>query len=400
MAIAYVGTGTASAGSIWYWFGNGPQSASAYTPSATNTMLAIAKDAIGTGKTPVLSSTVGSYTTLATGNGTGVTGSAFDSINVPNSAQVLTVDSSPTGDFMLAEAWEFSGVGSATATVSTASSSSTSVGAISGQAVVVPTGSMLYAVCMDTTQVIGNSPVLDVANGGTSVYDNSFDTLGITFAGSGASITPLFTARAATATNYLIFQFLLNPPVAGFSLSAAGGSYAINGQAVSFSANTAIPNLLAATGTYNLSFAGSSSDFDLVALTGLFAYAGYTAQLVPVISPVSLTAAMGSYSIAAQTALLTFAIHPPIPSGRNIMPSLIGVLYEDAIYTLEQLNIYAPPTILSINQTPTVTVKFIASNQLPAIVLAQSIAQGVAAPLGTPVTLTVSEYPIAVSVRP
>jgi hypothetical protein len=215
MAIAYVGTGSPSTGSIWYWYGNGPQFASSYLPVNGNTMLAVACNRIGTGKTVVLTSTVGTYTNLVTANGSAVTGAMFDSINVPNSAQVLTVDSSPTGDFTVAEAWEFSGVNSASGTISNASSSSTTIGAIAGQAVVVPTGSLLYAVCMDTTQSILNSPVLD---NGSSVYDNGYDTLGVTFAGAGSSITPLWTPRAATATNYIIYQFLLNPLVAPVSL--------------------------------------------------------------------------------------------------------------------------------------------------------------------------------------
>lgn len=188
--------------------------------------------------------------------------------------------------------------------------------------------------------------------------------------------------------------------VGGYSLSASYGPFSIAGQAATLSANTSIPDLLAACGTYNISLASASSDFDLISAFGSYAYVGIAASLVPVYSAQSLIAAFGSYSIAAQNALLVFAQPQPAPSGLNIIPPMVGIFYEEAVYLLEQLNIYSPPTILSISQTPTVIVNFIASNQIPGIVLAQSLAVGAPAPLGTPVTLTVSQYPMAQDVRP
>jgi hypothetical protein len=186
----------------------------------------------------------------------------------------------------------------------------------------------------------------------------------------------------------------------GYSLSASFGPFSITGQAASFSASTSIPSLLAACGTYNISLASASSDFDLISAYGSYAYVGIAASLVPVYAAQSLIAAFGSYSIAAQNALLVFAQPTPAPAGPNIIPLMVGIFYEQAVYLLEQLNIYSPPTILSMSQTPTVTVNFIASNQIPGIVLAQSLATGTPAPLGTPVTLTVSEYPMAQDVIP
>jgi hypothetical protein len=156
---------------------------------------------------------VGIYGALGSGNDLNSgTIAAFSSLNVPATSQVVTANSSPGGDFLTLFGFEFSGVGAGSVSVmlSTASSSSTTVGSIVGSPVVVPTGSMLFALCFDTTNAIGHSPVLD---NGSSVYTNFFDALGVTFAGSGSSVTPLFTPYAATATNYSIIQFLLNLPV-------------------------------------------------------------------------------------------------------------------------------------------------------------------------------------------
>ena len=188
--------------------------------------------------------------------------------------------------------------------------------------------------------------------------------------------------------------------VSGYSLSASYGPFSIAGQAATLSANTSIPALLAACGTYNISLASASSDFDLISAFGSYAYVGKAASLVPVYAAQYLVAAFGAYSIAAQNALLVFAQPTPTPAGPNIIPLMVGIFYEQAVYLLEQLNIYSAPTIFSMSQTPTVTVNFIASNQIPGIVLAQSLATGTPAPLGTPVTLTVSEYPMAQDVIP
>jgi len=235
-------------------------------------------------------------------------------------------------------------------------------------------------------------------SGWTNLFDQlsaNYFAMAYQIVSSNAQLTAAMSITTATEWAASITVF-----TGASVLSASYGPFSITGQAASFSANTSLPSLLAACGTYNISLASASSDFDLVSAFGSYAYVGIAASLVPVYPAQSLVAAFGSYSIAAQNALLVFAQPSPTPAGPNIIPLMVGIFYEQAVYLLEQLNIYSPPTILSMSQTPTVTVNFIASNQIPGIVLAQSLATGTPAPLGTPVTLTVSEYPMAQDVIP
>lgn len=136
------------------------------------------------------------------------------------------------------------------------------------------------------------------------------------------NIAGALTVFKASSTVYTLSaasgSYSITGETAGFSggtLTASYGPFAITGNAATLSAYTTLPNLLAACGTYNISFASSSSDFDLVAAAGLFAYTGFAAQLVPVVSPVGLTAAFGSYSIAAQNIVMAAAISLPVASG-------------------------------------------------------------------------------------
>ncbi len=207
MAIAYVANRVAGAN------GTAPQTSGAYTPGAGGALIAAISDRSGTGKTTTLTATVGSFTQLSSANGLNTTtNSLWDSLNAAASSRTNTFDSSPTGDFLILWVWEFSGVGSVNnvSQLNTSSSSTTS-NSISGSAVTVPTGSILIAACLDTTRAIGNNAIADA--GATSDYQSGFDMVLEHYAGAGASITPHFTPRAATATNYTVFQAILAPPV-------------------------------------------------------------------------------------------------------------------------------------------------------------------------------------------
>lgn len=307
MAIIYVGTGS-GAGSIFFWAGTSPQSASSYTPAVNNTLLAVVSDRSGITQTPILTSSVGSYTKLATtGQASNATTSAFSSIGVPNTAQVLTADSSPTGDYVEGIGWEFSGVGAVTATVTNASSSSTAVGAISGSAVIVPSGSVLFVLFLDVTESIGSNPVLDT---GSQVYVDSFHSLGVTYTGTGASITPAATPAGATATNYAVVQFLLSP--ATTTLSPAPIDYAISLQSVSL-----ITQLPAATISYGINLQPVTLTAPVFAAT-LFANAlAYDITLAPSRADFSVPSAALSYQITLQNATLGPLLIP--------VPSVLGL---------------------------------------------------------------------------
>jgi hypothetical protein len=150
----------------------------------------------------------------------------FSSCNVPATSQTITVDSSPTGDFLNAFGFEFGGVGNLAITITGASSNSTATGSIVGQPVTVPVGSVLFALCFEPSHTIGTPPVVD---NGTAAYTNYFNTFGVTFGGTGTSITPLFTASGTAATTYVIAQMLFSPP--GTAVVAGSGGGNISGTA-------------------------------------------------------------------------------------------------------------------------------------------------------------------------
>lgn len=296
MAISYVGHLTGNGGANPSWFGNGPISFDPYTPTAGNAILVLAADLIGTGKTLAVTSTIGSYALVTPPGDAGLnaqTLGAFSSFGVAATAQTVTVNSSPTGDFLNIFGFEFSGAQSVSATITGASSSSTTTGSIIGSAQVVPTGSMLFALCFDQTQTINHPPVID---NGTAAYTNFAYALGVTFSGTGSSITPLFTPAGAAATNYAIVQILLSP----LNLVAGVGSYAFTGENATL---LPIQNLVAAAGSY--------------------AIAGNTVNLVPALTPLVLLANAGSYNYVGAPSVAGYSFSSAAGSyslsGENVM---------------------------------------------------------------------------------
>lgn len=80
----------------------------------------------------------------------------------------------------------------------------------------------------------------------------------------------------------------------------------------------------------------------------------------------------------------------------NIMPNLVGLELFPAIALLQKLNIYVPAKIGYFGTFPIKAV-FVKSNLPASTVTAQSLAEGLAAPPNTLITLTVSEFPVSVA---
>ncbi len=229
----------------------------------------------------------------------------------------------------------------------------------------------------------GNMGTGGSANSRQSVATNlyAFDTL------PGSTGSYQANGSSSSAMNWTAI-FAAIKPFAN-TLPASTGTYAYTGSAVTFKLTSDIPNLLAASGTYNYIGAYSSSDFNVIAANGNYFYAGQAAALVAVASPVSMSAASGSYSIAAQTAQLTYFV---IPAGG--FPSLIGQYYWVATLMLQQSGALNPATIGYFGTDP-ITLKWQKSPLPGGAILAQSVAPGTLNfKTNSPITLTVSEYPM------
>lgn len=88
---------------------------------------------------------------------------------------------------------------------------------------------------------------------------------------------------------------------------------------------------------------------------------------------------------------------PPPPIAQpNIIPSLVGLEYFEAILVLQQQGIFAPASLGYFGAFP-ISVIWAQSAVPPGTVLAQVPQPGTFVPANGPVTLTVSEFPIAVA---
>jgi hypothetical protein len=129
-----------------------------------------------------------------------------------------------------------------------------------------------------------------------------------------ASLTQTLTGTTET----LQYTSLLVALQSSLDLPATTGTYSYTGGSATFSTSSN-PNqvLLASGGTYNYQLAPESSDFGLEGGFATYLYTGGVAFLVPTISPVSLVASAGTYSLSYQTAQLTFFVLPPPPPTPN-----------------------------------------------------------------------------------
>jgi hypothetical protein len=162
---------------------------------------------------------------------------------------------------------------------------------------------------LNTAATSGDTYVLSVDASYDLTLTQNGSVIG-TYNDSGSNIVPgsgsggFYLNPGATLATATLSSFITGTLSTGL-LNASYGPFALAGQAVSFAFNSFPPNLLGAAGAYNLSGAASSSDFQIVAAKGIYAYTGEGAGLVPTISAGPLAGA-GSYSIAGQGATLLF----------------------------------------------------------------------------------------------
>ena len=83
------------------------------------------------------------------------------------------------------------------------------------------------------------------------------------------------------------------------------------------------------------------------------------------------------------------------------MPYLVGLLYEEAQYVLAHSEILTiTPPYQNYFTTPfPITLVWVKSTKPPSTVLAQSIPAGITVAINQPMTLTLSQYPMAISIQ-
>jgi hypothetical protein len=132
----------------------------------------------------------------------------FVNSNSANSSQTITVTGEGATDFMIVWPLEYSGVSSNSGSAVTRVTPGAGADAITGNSVTVASGSVLVALCYETS---GGSGSLTSSSG----TNRNNGALGVSYcitewAGSGGSITPVFTGADGATATYDIVQVLLS----------------------------------------------------------------------------------------------------------------------------------------------------------------------------------------------
>lgn len=194
--------------------GTPPFTTTAYTPNAGGNYLGflnVTGDGVNE-NIQMSSSAGGTYTSEVTYNDSSSRTWAFiNTVACVAGSQTFTVTENSTGFVSIVIGWEYSGVGTVSNCQHTDNTDpGTGTGAIVGAAIVVPSGSVLVACCVD---LVGSETI--TATAGTQrdsePFNPSFQL--VDYAGTGSSITPAFTTSTNGANDYGVWQMILNPPV-------------------------------------------------------------------------------------------------------------------------------------------------------------------------------------------
>lgn len=136
---------------------------------------------------------------------------AAANLNVAGSAQTVTVNST-VAEKLDGWAFQYSGVVSASGSSATRVNPGTGAGAITGNAVNVPTGGVLLALCIGSISTTISSPSGTSRSSGTATVGAGVGWAVTEYAGAGANITPTFTdSTNGGAATYAVLQILLSP---------------------------------------------------------------------------------------------------------------------------------------------------------------------------------------------
>lgn len=191
--------------------GSAPIVSGAFTPNAAGDALFVA--AINTSSNNTQSfSGASSYTVLETSINPGTAVGA--SVSCVGGSQTMTADATGGGTLHCFPI-EYSGVGSATSPAAQfLVNPGTGSGAILGTSQLVPSGSVLAALCFnfDTGTNTISSP--SGTNRGNGLSGDNFEYCWTEYAGAGANIQPSFTSADGGTQRFVVFQILMTPGTA------------------------------------------------------------------------------------------------------------------------------------------------------------------------------------------
>lgn len=199
MAVAFVSQ-------ITPWTSASPSASGSFTPTAGNCLAGYIVDGSANSRTLSMSGT-GTY--LATGtvgnfNDTNNdTHAAWSNLSCSAGAQTATV-SGTIADTMIGWLWQYSGVTS----IDTSSAVVRTGATINGTAVIVATGDMLFAVCVNVT---GSNPTFTTTGTarGNAQVGGIIKYVAAEYAGSGGSVTPSF-GTTISGDNYVVMQWVMH----------------------------------------------------------------------------------------------------------------------------------------------------------------------------------------------
>jgi hypothetical protein len=198
------------------WSSESPAASAAFTGTAGDSILAVGGDY--SNDITAFSGSGGTYGLLTPpGNVEDVdfnhNWAIGDCLSIAGGSQTITVTGT-VSDGMAATAIEYSGVSTVSGNGKTVASPGTAANAITGTAVTVPTGSVLVACCIDTTDNTSATITTSGTSRGGGAGDLNTAYLFGEWAGAGGSITPEFTTTVGT-DNYIVLQWLLTPASSG-----------------------------------------------------------------------------------------------------------------------------------------------------------------------------------------
>jgi hypothetical protein len=209
MAVAWVQTITQ-----WGVFGGGSSTSGSFTPTVGDCIV-------------VFELEVGSSVAKLSITGTGVYSPIIDkfnpvstdvyygaaNLNCSGSAQTVTVHSTVSAD-LDGWAFEYSGAGDAAASRVLRNTPGTVSGAITGNSVVVPTGSVLLAICIGNLSTTITSPTGTNRGSGAASTGQAWGWCTTEYAGAGSAIQPTFTdATNGAFASYVVLQVVISPAI-------------------------------------------------------------------------------------------------------------------------------------------------------------------------------------------
>lgn len=200
MAVAFVTQ-------ITPWTSGSPAASGSFTPTAGNCLAGYIVDGSANSRTLSMSGTGTYLATGAVGNFNDTnndTHAAWSNLSCSAGAQTSTV-SGTAADTMIGWLWQYSGVSSigTSSAVNRAAPGAT----VTGTAVVVAAGDMLFAVCVDVT---GGNPTFTSTGTlrGNAQVGGIITYAAAEYAGTGASVTPSF-GTSLSGDNYVVMQWVM-----------------------------------------------------------------------------------------------------------------------------------------------------------------------------------------------